>query len=107
MAILLAAQSTTRHSPHFLLFRREMRLPTDLYYDLPPGESALAGGSVANIRQVFAQVNETVTANIESRQKRQKNCYNRKAYGYRFNPADLVWMIKKKPDLLVNKFYDR
>ena len=36
MAIRSAAQSTTGYSPHFLLFGREMRLPADSNYDLPP-----------------------------------------------------------------------
>ena len=81
MAIRSAAHSTTGYSPHFLLVGREKRLPADLYYDLPPGEFASAIESVANLRQVIAQVNETVTANMESRQKRQKDCYDRKAYG--------------------------
>ena len=49
-----------------------MRLPADLCYDLLPGEFASATESVANLRHVLAQVHETVTANIESRQKRQK-----------------------------------
>ena len=44
---------------------------------------------------------------MESRQKRLKDCYDRKEYGCRFNPGDLVWMINKIPDLLVNKFHDR
>ena len=44
---------------------------------------------------------------MESPQKRQNDCYNRKAYGCRFNPGDLGWMINKKPDLLLNKFHDR
>ena len=84
-----------------------MRLPADLCYDLPPGESASATESVANLRHVLDQVHKTVTANMESRQKRQKDCYDRKAYGCRFIPGDLVWMINKKPDLLVNQFHDR
>ena len=46
-----------------------MRLPADLYNDLLPGEPASAIESVANIRQVSAQIHETVTANIISRQK--------------------------------------
>ena len=71
MAIRSAAQSTTGYSPQFLLFRRKMRLPDDLYYNLPPGESASAIESVANLRQVSAQVHENVTANMESRQKLQ------------------------------------
>ena len=76
MAIRSAAQSTTGYSPHFLLFGREMRLPADLFYELPLGESASATESVANLRQVLAQVHETVTAKMESRQKRQKDCYD-------------------------------
>ena len=56
-----------------------MRLPADVYYDLPPGKSALATKSVANLQQVLAQVHETVTANMDSRQKRQKDRYDRKA----------------------------
>ena len=84
-----------------------MRLPADLYYDLPPGEPASAIESLANLRQVLAQVHETETANMERLQKRQRNCYNRKAYGCRFNPGDFVWIINTKPDLLVNKFHDR
>ena len=95
MAIRSAAQSTTGYSPHILLFGRKMRLPVDLYYDLPPREPASATESVANLRRVLAQVHETVTVNMESRQKRQKDCYDRKAYGCRFNTGDLVWMIKQ------------
>ena len=68
MAIRSAAQSIRGYSPHFLLFGQEMRLPADLYYDLPPGESASAIESVVNLQQVLAQVHETVTANMESRQ---------------------------------------
>ena len=92
------------------LFGREMRLPADLYYDLPPGESASPPELVANLKRVLAQVYETVTTSMESRHKRQNDCYDRKAYGCRFNPGDLckkVWMINKKLDLLVNKFHDR
>ena len=66
-----AAQSTAGYSPHFLLFGREIRLPADLYYDLPPKEPASAAESVANLRQVVAEVHQTVTANMESSQKRQ------------------------------------
>ena len=90
MAIRSAAQSTTGYSPHFLLFGREMRLPADLYYDLPPGEPASATESVANLRHLLAQVHETVTANMETCQKRQKDCYDRKSYGFRFNLGDSV-----------------
>ena len=67
-----------------------MRLPADVYYDLPPGESALATESVANLRQILARVHGTVTANMESSEKRQKDCYDRKAYGCRLDPGDLV-----------------
>ena len=71
MAIGSAAQSTTGYSLHFLLFGRKMRLPADLYYDLPPGESASETESVTNLKRVLAQVHETVTANMETRKKRQ------------------------------------
>ena len=90
MAIRSAAQLTTGYSPHFLLFGREMRLPADLYYDLLPGESASATESVANLQQVLAQIYKTVTANMESRQNRQNECYDRNEYGCRFDPRDLV-----------------
>ena len=48
-----------------------MRLPADLYYNLPPGKSASATESVANLRKVLAQFHETVTANMKSRHERQ------------------------------------
>ena len=75
IALRSAAQSTTGYSPHLFMFGREMRLPADLYYDLPPVESASATESVANLRKVLAQIHETVTANMESRPKRQKDYY--------------------------------
>ena len=62
---------------------------------------------LAKLRQVLTQVHDTVVTNMGANQKRQKDCYDRKAYGCRFKPDDLVWMINKKPDLLVNKFHDR
>ena len=79
----ISAQSTTGYLPHFLLFGRKMQLQADLYYNLPPRESASANESVANLRQVLAQVHKTVTANMKSRQKLQKDCYDRVAYGCR------------------------
>ncbi|MCP6756042.1 hypothetical protein NL533_30935, partial [Klebsiella pneumoniae] len=63
MAIRSAEQSTTSFSPFFLLFGRDMRLPADLYYDVPPGDSSSATESVAKLRQVLAQVHETVVSN--------------------------------------------
>ena len=79
MAIRSETQSTTGYSPHFLLFGREMRLPADLYYDLLLREPASAIESIANLRQVLAQVYETVTANMESSQKRQKKLLRSKS----------------------------
>ena len=67
-----------------------MRLPAYLYYNLSTGESASATESVPNLGEVLAKVHETVTANMESRQKRQNDCYNWKAYGRRFNHGDLM-----------------
>ena len=109
MAIRSAAKSTTGFPPHFLLFSREMRLPEDLYYNLQPGASCSATESVANLRKTLVQVHETVrvVANMEHNQKRQKDCYDRRAYGYRFDRGHFVWMVNKKPELLLNKFHDR
>ena len=65
-----------------------MRLPADLDYDLPPRVITSATESVAILRQVLAQILETVAANMTSRQKRKNDCYDQKAYGCRFNTAD-------------------
>lgn len=34
MDVCSEAQSTNGHSPHFLLFGKEMRLPADIFYQL-------------------------------------------------------------------------
>ena len=107
MAIRTSVQSTTGFLPHFLLFGREMRLPADLFYDVPQESLKTATESVANLKQVLSKVHETVSASMESNQRRQKDCYDRRTYGCRFKPGDFVWMINKKPELLVNKFHDR
>ena len=62
---------------------------------------------MANLKKVLSQVHETVSTSMESSQRRQTDCYDRRTYGCRFKPVDFVWMINKKPELLVNKFHDR
>ena len=68
MATRSEAQSTTKYSPHFLLFKRKKRLPVDLYDFQPLGKSASAKESVANLRQVLLLAHENETANMQSSQ---------------------------------------
>ena len=107
MAIRSSVQSTTGFSPHFLLFGREMRLPADLYYDVPQEAFKSPIEAVASLKQALSQVHESVVKAMETSQRRQKDCYDRRTYGNRFKPGDFVWMVNKNPELLSNKFHDR
>lgn len=51
MAIRSCAQSTTGFSPHYLLFNREMRLPADIFYELPQESLKSLLKSVAQLKK--------------------------------------------------------
>ena len=55
-----------------------MRLPADLYYNLPPGEISKTA-SVADLQQILDRVHKTVELKTKSGQKRKKDCYAKKA----------------------------
>ena len=107
MAIRSAVQSSTGFSPHFLMFGREKRLPTDLVYEAVNEETRSQVESVAHLRSTLQMVHETVVSNMGGKQKHQKDYYDCRAHGVRYSKGDRVWLVNKKPNFLTNKFHDR
>ena len=79
MGYRASRQATTKHSPYYMLFQKEMRLPIDNEV-MPQEDSAEVDVSelmeklLKTRKQAFADVD----ANIKSAQKKQKETYDRK-----------------------------
>ena len=88
-----SVHSTTGHTPFFLMFGRQARLPIDLAFQLPSDQPVYHSHYVNQLqntsRDSYKQVREKLGHNLQ----RQKEIYDRKAHGHPFKKGDLVWLF--------------
>ena len=93
LAYRTSVQETTGATPYSLMFGREARLPADIMFGLPPGQTASSPNDYAlNLRQRLEQSYHTVRARTGLKQDRQKELYDLKAHGSPFKIDDKVWL---------------
>ena len=72
-------QSSIKHSPYFMLFQKEMRLPQTMpSNDSEPIEEQNVDDTIKTLLGKRKLVFEKATKNIKAAQKKQKETYNRK-----------------------------
>lgn len=85
MGYRASRQATTKHSPYFMLFQQNMRLPVDCEVMPPADENASEEVDCEEVERVISQLMtvreqafKKVEANITTAQKQQKQTYDRK-----------------------------
>ena len=103
MAYRSAVQSSTGFTSYYLLYGEEMRLPLDLIYRPPLTEKSRA--YYANeVQCTLEQVYETVRKKLHLAHERQKDYYDRRSHGSRYQS---VWLWNPAPQKRVApKFHE-
>ena len=87
-------QSSIKHSPYFMLFQKEMRLPIDNEImpsnDSEPIEEQNVDDTIKTLLGKRKLVFEKATKNIKAAQKKQKETYNRKHLPEELSVGSLV-----------------
>ena len=92
MGYRTSKHESTKFTPAYILFGRELRLPLDVQYELPDNSSAKSCSEyVVSAKERFLQAFEVVRDNLGQAQKTMKDYYDRKAYGTGFTVGDKVW----------------
>ena len=91
MSYRSAVQSSTGHTPYFMLFGREMRLPLDIMYR-PPEIEHTRSEYPNEVRKVLEHAYERARDRLHMAHERQKDYYDRRGHGSRFKVGDSVWL---------------
>ena len=74
------------------MFGRQAKLPIDLMYGGPHGESERTVPEyVRNMKMSFSEAYKYVSEKVGDKQERQKELYDRKIHGEPYEAGDLVW----------------
>ena len=74
------------------MFGRQARIPIDVMYGLPPGESETCSQYVLNLRRSLESAYRIARQNLLVSAHRQKEYYDTKVHGKPFTQGDLVWL---------------
>ena len=94
MAYRSSVHKSTGFTPHFLLFGREMVVPADVVYGLPPQQPRLdQPGYVRDLRTKLEAAYDLVRRRLAVEHKRQKTDYDRNSNLRSFKVDDLVYVL--------------
>ena len=92
LAYRSSVQESTQFTPYRLMFGREVQLPVDIMFGGGPTPVKTHSEYVAELDERLEQAYEVVWEHLKTAQKYQKQYYDRKATGGRYQPGDLVWL---------------
>ena len=90
------ATQSTQHSPFFLLFGREMRLPIDTSLTPKSTLSANFKTHLSNVLQNLEIARKIAAENIKNAQEKYKEQYDKRTEEPKYSPADRVWLYCTK-----------
>ncbi|KAG5896051.1 hypothetical protein JTB14_011046 [Gonioctena quinquepunctata] len=79
MAYRSAVHESTGQTPASIIMGRELRLPCDLKFGIPPGQDTAGEDYVSKLRQRMDDIHERVRLNIQSASDKMKKTYDIKA----------------------------
>ena len=87
-----SVNQTTGHTPFYLMFGWQVRMPVDLMYGHPTLLSTTVPQYVADVRSNLTAAYEQVRATMSTKLGHQKELYDCRVHGEPFKPGDLVWL---------------
>ena len=90
------ATQSTQHSPFFLLFGREMRLPIDTSRTPKSTLSSNFKSHLSQVLQNLETARKIAAENIKKAQDKYKEQYNKRTKDPKHRPADRVWLYCTK-----------
>ena len=91
MAYRSAVQASTGYTPFFLLNKREMRLALNVIYRLPERDQSRTEYAI-EVCKTFDQAYDVARDYLQLAHKRQKDYYDCRTRGKRFNQGESVWL---------------
>ena len=92
MAYNTSVQTTTRHTPFFLMFGRQARLPVDIMFGSPTPVPTPTTDYVQNLKETLEKSYQLARVRMGLSLKRQKDLYDQRIHGHPYQPGDLVWL---------------
>ena len=83
---------TTGHTPFYLMYGRQVRMPIDIMYGTPTPQSSTIPEYVSDLRRGLEAAYNRVREQMGHKQDRQKELYDRRVHGKPFELGDLVWL---------------
>ena len=110
MAYRSSKHESTKYSPNRLMLGREVNLPVDLIYGLPPNSIHVDESEyVRNLRQRFETAHKHAREKLRVSALRQKRDYDRFAVESSYQEGDLVWLLdpikRKSRSLKLSKIW--
>jgi hypothetical protein len=94
LAYRSSVQETTRYTPHFLMFGREVRLPIDAVFGRPEPQAAESTEWARELRQALDNAYTIVRQKQGLKQQLQKDVYDRRCNGAPYKVGDRVWLYE-------------
>ena len=88
-----SVHSTTGHTPFFLMFGRETKLPIDLAYGTQTQDVTLVSQHARDLKKTLEQAYDKVRQKLAAGHEKRKEIYDRKIHGEPFKPGDHVWLF--------------
>ena len=92
LAYRSSVQESTRFTPYRLMFGREVRLPVELMFGGTPAPGETHTDYVTHLRERLEGAYRVVRENLHGAVQHQKQHYDRKTTGGRYQVGDPVWL---------------
>ncbi|MES9880796.1 MAG: DDE-type integrase/transposase/recombinase [Sedimenticola sp.] len=92
MSYRTSIHETTDFTPAFLMLGRELKLPVEIMYGQPNGEQGSTNEYARAVRDRMHSAFQHTRQNMAKAQVRQKEYYDRNAFGDAYQVGDKVWL---------------
>jgi hypothetical protein len=87
-----SVHASTGHTPFYLMFGRQAKLPIDLMYPTANNSNVFVNDYAAQLKTGLEDAYKLVREKLGATHQRQKAFYDRTVHGEPYNPDDLVWL---------------
>ena len=83
----------TGHTPFFLMYGRQARIPADVVFQIPHDHPSYHNQYVTKLQYTLRDAYQQVREKLGHHLKKQKEIYDKKSHGQCYKKGDLVWLF--------------